>query len=94
MKQRKHSKREEELRWTPGICLFCGEEFDVLLHCHAREHGFKDAYDMIRVNEKHHNLIYYKKRRFGYDYYSNKEVTQYLRDFLKHYHCDETQTDN
>lgn len=34
-------------RFTPGLCLCCGEYVDVLLHIHAEQHGFKDAYEQI-----------------------------------------------
>ena len=34
-------------RFNTGTCLICHQHFDVLLHIHAEEHGFKNAYEMI-----------------------------------------------
>lgn len=37
-------------RFNPGICLLCGEHFNVLLHCHSQAHGYADAY--AQINDK------------------------------------------
>ena len=41
-------KLSKDPRFNSGICTVCGEHLDLLLHVHAQEHGFKDAYDQIK----------------------------------------------
>lgn len=46
----KYNKNEDP-RFNSGICLLCGEHFDVLLHCHSQQHGYKNAYEQIDDNK-------------------------------------------
>lgn len=48
---RSKTKHDE---WTPGKCLLCGMDFDVLTLHHAEMHGFKSTREMLNAGVVKH----------------------------------------
>ena len=43
-----HFKNKEKSRWSAGVCLECGEYFEIITQDHAKSHGYKNADDMAK----------------------------------------------